>query len=94
MTASKSVAIHGIVTDGDGRPVVEAAVAVVAAPGPMPDIAALTDSDGRFAIAAPMTGEYTIVASAPGSGSGRATVHVDAAVSETTNVGIQIPDTK
>ena len=76
MTPGDVPIIAGTVTDAAGRPVAEAAVAIVAAPGPVPDIAALTGPDGRFAIAAPEPGDYTIVATSPGELTGRATVHI------------------
>lgn len=79
MTAPTSAVIEGVVTDSAGHPVADAVVAIAAAPGPTPDIAALTGPDGRFAIAAPLTGWYTISATAPGSGTGTGTVHVGAA---------------
>lgn len=46
--------------DPQDHPVVEAAVYLVSAPVPMPDIAQLTDEEGRFAFAAPSPGPYTI----------------------------------
>ena len=71
--------ITGRVTDGAGRPVAEAAVSFVAAPGPVPDIAAVTGADGRFALRAPMPGEYVVAATGPGELTGRVTVVVGAA---------------
>lgn len=76
MTPPEVPIITGTVTDDAGRPLAEAAVAIAAAPGPVPDIAALTGTDGRFAIAAPEPGSYTVVATAPGGRTGRVTVHV------------------
>ena len=38
----------------------EAAVYVVSAPSSMPDIAQLTDSDGRFSVGAALPGRYTL----------------------------------
>lgn len=52
--------IHGHVTDPHGQPVAEAAVYVISAPVSMPDIAQLTDDGGRFTIAAPAPGHYTV----------------------------------
>ena len=76
MTPPDVPIITGTVTDDAGQPLAEAAVAIVAAPGPVPDIAALTGPDGRFAIAAPEPGDYTVVATAPGERTGSVTVHV------------------
>lgn len=78
MTPPDVPIISGTVTDDAGQPLAEAAVAIAAAPGPVPDIAALTGPDGRFAIAAPEPGDYTVVATAPGELTGRVTVHVGA----------------
>lgn len=52
--------IRGQAFDPEGAPVVGAAVYVVSAPAAMPDIAQLTDGDGRFALAAPLPGRYTL----------------------------------
>src|SRR5688572_24244841 len=54
------ITIRGRVLDPQDQPVVEAAVYLVSAPVPMPDIAQLTDEEGRFAFAAPSPGPYTI----------------------------------
>ncbi len=70
--------INGRVTDGAGRPVAEAAVSIVAAPVPVPDIAAVTGADGRFALPAPMPGEYVVAATGPGELRGRVSVVVGA----------------
>lgn len=66
MSASTPALITGVVTDEEGRPVAEAAVSVQAAPVPVPDISALTGSDGRFTYAPPVPGRYTLAARAPG----------------------------
>ena len=58
--------IAGVVRDAAGRPVPEARVDIVAGPGPFPDIAALTDAGGGFALAAPAPGTYEIEAAADG----------------------------
>ena len=53
--------IHGVVTDPAGQPVSGAVVMVAAAPVPVPDIAALTDSEGRFSIIVPVQGTYRLL---------------------------------
>ncbi|WP_077490387.1 carboxypeptidase-like regulatory domain-containing protein [Sinomonas mesophila] len=58
--------LTGRVTDDGGAPLALASVAVVRAPVPMPDIAALTDADGRFTLTAPAPGEYEVGVSADG----------------------------
>ena len=80
---STPLTIAGVVLDGAGRPVSDAAVAVVAAPVPVADLAALTGRDGRFTIAAPEPGRYTILATAPDSRSSRVSVWVDVDAAET-----------
>lgn len=52
--------ICGVVVDARGNPVEEARVYFVEGPVPLPDIAALTDSSGRFALSAPVPGTYLI----------------------------------
>ena len=54
--------ISGTVVDADGRPVAGARVFLADAPVSVPDIAALTDADGRFALTAPAPGSYTVAA--------------------------------
>ena len=50
----------GVVLDAAGRPVAQARVYFTASPGPTPDIAALTGSDGTFRMNAPRAGRYRI----------------------------------
>ncbi|MFD7665968.1 carboxypeptidase-like regulatory domain-containing protein [Streptomyces sp. NPDC059788] len=52
--------ISGVVVDTDGRPVPDARVYLAAGPGPFPDVAALTDDQGRFALSAGADGSYTV----------------------------------
>jgi protocatechuate 3,4-dioxygenase beta subunit len=54
--------ISGRVVDADGRGIAGARVMVTAAPGPVPDMAMLTDADGCFVIGAAVPGDYTIAA--------------------------------
>ena len=69
--------ISGVVVDAAGRPVAQARVHAVKAPGPMPDIAALTDHQGRFTIAAPLPGSYETGCTSDAHGSATAAVRVD-----------------
>ena len=69
--------ISGTVVDAGGRPVAQARVYAVKAPGPMPDIAALTDRQGRFTITAPLPGGYEIGCTSDAHGSATAAVRVD-----------------
>jgi protocatechuate 3,4-dioxygenase beta subunit len=52
--------IRGTVTDPLGHPVAGAAVYVVSSPVRMPDIAQLTDDEGRFVLSAPVPGPYRL----------------------------------
>jgi protocatechuate 3,4-dioxygenase beta subunit len=58
--------ISGQVVDTQGHPVAEARVFFGSGPGEVPDIAALTDTDGRFTLTTPVPGEYRVVAVADG----------------------------
>jgi hypothetical protein len=52
--------------DEEGNPVAEASVYFVEGPVPLPDIAALTDSSGRFALSAPVSGTYQLEVASEG----------------------------
>ncbi len=71
--------ISGTVLSATGQPVALARVYVLAAPGPVPDVALLTDADGRFEIGTLQPGAYEIGASTDGLGSGRVAVRVERA---------------
>jgi hypothetical protein len=58
--------ILGTVTGPDGAKIAEASVYFIEGPVPLPDIAQLTDEEGRFRLAAPAPGTYRIGARAPG----------------------------
>ncbi|QLE72090.1 carboxypeptidase regulatory-like domain-containing protein [Streptomyces rectiverticillatus] len=70
--------IRGTVRDAAGAPVAGARVAFADGPVPLPDVAAVTDSEGRFALTAPAEGTYTLLCRADG-GTATARVHVTAA---------------
>lgn len=70
--------ITGTVTDAEGSPLADIAVSLREAPVPVPDIAALTGQDGSFALAAPSTGRYTVVATGPAGDSAEASVELAA----------------
>lgn len=53
--------IQGVVADPSGQPVPGAVVMLAAAPVPVPDIAALTDVEGRFSITVPVQGAYRLL---------------------------------
>lgn len=52
--------IFGVIKDDNGNPVPEARVSFLDGPVPLPDIAALTDINGTFALSTPSAGEYVI----------------------------------
>jgi Carboxypeptidase regulatory-like domain len=58
--------ISGIVRGPDGQPVPQARVYFTRGPVPLPDIAALTDSAGKFSLSVPSVGTYTIECTAEG----------------------------
>jgi hypothetical protein len=62
-----SPVIAGVVVDARGNPVEGARVYFVEGPVPFPDIAALTDSSGRFALSAPASGTYQLGVAYEGS---------------------------
>lgn len=66
----------GRVRDTAGAPVAQARVAFAEAPVPVPDVAALTGPDGRFALGAPAAGRYVVVAAADGHAPARVAVDV------------------
>ena len=53
-------ALFGRVVDETGRPIRGASVAIVAGPGPTPDLAAVSDEDGWFAFGDFDRGRWTI----------------------------------
>jgi hypothetical protein len=59
--------IAGVVVDAKGNPVQGARVYFMEGPVPFPDIAALTDSSGRFALSAPVSGTYQLGVASEGS---------------------------
>ena len=73
------VPIGGVVRDAAGRPVAVARVAFTAGPGPLPEIAALTDAEGRFVLSAPQPGRYELAVHGEDGSSAAATVDVPAA---------------
>ena len=58
--------IAGVVRDTRGRPVPQARVYLTAGPGPLPDIAMLTDEAGGFCLSVALEGQYKLASSADG----------------------------
>jgi Carboxypeptidase regulatory-like domain len=63
--------IAGLVLNAQGQPVAGARVFIVSAPGAVPDMALLSDEQGRFTLPAPLAGHYEIGASSDAGGSAR-----------------------
>jgi hypothetical protein len=73
---NKPTVINGVVEDAHGRPVAQARVYFVDGPVPLPEIAALTGSDGSFKLTAPAPGAYQIECATDTSTPARVTVNV------------------
>lgn len=67
-----------VVRAGTGEPVADATVTIVVAAGPVPDIAPLTDEDGRFRLDGLPPGDWTLLALGARDERGQATVRVPA----------------
>jgi hypothetical protein len=68
--------IFGVVRDPEGSPVDGARIVYASAPVAMPDIAALTGSDGDFVLSAPAPGTYVLGCYAEGYASAAVSIHV------------------
>jgi hypothetical protein len=64
--SERPLTITGLVRDTRGSPIKGARVYFVAGPAPFPDIAALTDSGGRFSLIPPSPGTYQLEVSFEG----------------------------
>ena len=76
MSASAGRPVSGVVRDARGAPVALARVWFRSGPGALPDVAALTDGQGRFTLSAPRAGSYEIGCSTDTLGSARAGIVV------------------
>lgn len=68
--------IKGAVQDESGRPIAEVSLYFISAPVPLPDIAALSGTDGSFVLSAPAPGVYRIGACCPGYAPGEVNVNM------------------
>jgi hypothetical protein len=76
MMAEKPAVISGIVRDPGGKPITDARVYFAGGPMPLPDIAALTNSNGAFSLSVPSAGTYSIECNADGFAPRASTVTV------------------
>ena len=60
MAGAASTVVQGRAIDAKGRPVAGARVGWASGPVDLPDVMLLTDAKGRFTIAAPVPGDYTL----------------------------------
>ena len=73
---SKPHLISGRVLEPNGQPTSGARVYFLKAPGAVPDLALLTDQQGRFTVPAPTSGMYQIGCTADGFAPASVTVDV------------------
>ena len=71
--------LSGTVLDAAGKPVAQARVYLVKAPGAVPDVAMLTGADGRFTLGAARPGSYEVACSTDVLGSASTRVEIGAA---------------
>lgn len=80
--------IVGTVTGPSGEPIAEASVYFMEGPVPLPDIAQLTDGEGRFQLTAPVPGTYRLGARAEGFAAAEVTVEVGGDAEVVVEVGL------
>lgn len=82
--------INGLVRDRSGAPLAEASIGFASAPVALPDVAALTGTDGRFRLSVPTPGSYSLVCTLPDGTNETRTIEItanaDAAVTFDINV--------
>lgn len=81
--------ITGRVLRSGGQPIAGARVLFASGPGALPDIAALTDGTGRFTLAAPWPGDYTLEVVADGFHSQRVNTSLGTRETRELNVELQ-----
>lgn len=91
-TASPSptaLVVSGTVLDAVGHPVAGATVLFADSPVAVPDIAVLTDDEGRFSLAAPAPGHYELLVNAAGHGEKR--IDAEAGAGKRVPLSIELP---
>lgn len=68
--------VSGTVLNEDGQPVSDASVMFAESPVAVPDIAALTNDQGRFSLSAPAPGHYVVLVVAEGFAEKRAETEI------------------
>jgi hypothetical protein len=63
---AKPIIVAGAVRGPAGEPVPQARVFIARGPVPVPDVAALTDAEGRFTLSFPAPGTYGVACVAEG----------------------------
>jgi Carboxypeptidase regulatory-like domain len=73
---AKPIVVAGVVRGPRGEQLTQARVFIARGPVPVPDIAALTDADGRFILSLPAPGTYELACVAEGYAPSSATIEV------------------
>jgi hypothetical protein len=74
--AAQPIIVAGVVRGPAGEQVPEARVFIARGPVPVPDIAALTDAEGRFTLSLPVRGSYEVACVAEGYAPSSTTIEV------------------
>lgn len=75
--AEKPRVITGVVRDNAGKPIADARIYFTDSPMPLPDIAMLTDGNGKYSLSVPSAGKYTIGYNADGFAPETTTVKIE-----------------
>lgn len=81
--------ISGVISDSDGKPLADAQIYFTESPMPLPDIAMLTDSDGKYSLSVPSAGKYGIGYNAAGFASKKVTVTIGSEQNTTLDVQLK-----
>ncbi len=89
--SNNPLVIAGMVVDAEGNPIEGARVYFVEGPVPLPDIAALTDDSGHFALSAPVSGTFQLgIASEGSAGLVQATTTVEVGEEQGIDLEVQL----
>lgn len=87
-----TILVHGRVLASDRMPIAGASVMFSRGPVPVPDVAQLTGSDGKFELSAPAPGKYRILVNAPGFSVREKTVDVVRGAAQDVEITVGDPD--